>query len=83
MEVNMTMEGLKYMVLGMTTVFLFLLLMIVVLKLQKKLLDKFFPPKPVSVTPVRSTVQRTASAASEDEEAIAAITAAITEFKKG
>ena len=85
MEVNMTMEGLKYMVLGMTTVFLFLLLMIVVLKLQKKLLDKFFPPKPVSVTPVRTNTQAAASsaAANEGEEVIAAITAAITEFKKG
>ncbi|HHD83515.1 MAG TPA: hypothetical protein ENK93_01440 [Campylobacteraceae bacterium] len=83
MEVNMTMEGLKFMVLGMTTVFLFLLLMIAVLKLQKKLLDKYFPPKPVSVTPVRSTVQTAASATEEEEETIAAITAAITEFKKG
>ncbi len=81
MEVNMTVEGLKYMVLGMTTVFLFLLLMIAVLKLQKFLLEKFFPPKPVSVTPVKAASG--APASTEDEETIAAITAAITEFKKG
>lgn len=82
MDVNMTMEGIKFMILGMTTVFLFLLLMIVVLKLQKKLLDKFFPSKPVSIAPVRPAGGNTAPSA-EDEETIAAITAAITEFKKG
>lgn len=81
MDVNMTIEGLKYMVLGMTTVFLFLLLMIYVLKLQTKLLNKFFPPKPVSVAPVKPT--RSAAPSVEEEETIAAITAAITEYKKG
>jgi len=81
MDVNMTLEGLKYMVLGMTTVFLFLLLMIYVLKLQTKLLNKFFPPKTASVAPVRPSAPSVAS--TEEEETIAAITAAITEFKKG
>jgi len=82
MEVSMTIEGLKYMVLGMTTVFLFLLLMIYVLKLQTKLLNKYFPPKPVSVAPVKAA-KPVSSASSEDEEVVAAITAAITEYKKG
>jgi len=82
MDVNMTMEGIKFMILGMTTVFLFLLLMIIVLKLQKKLLDKFFPPKPVSIAPATSAGGSTSPSA-EDEETIAVITAAITEFKKG
>ena len=81
MEVNMTIEGFKYMILGMTTVFLFLLLMIAVLKLQTKLLNKFFPPKPVSV-PVKSSAP-VSKASAEDEETVAAITAAITEFRKG
>ena len=81
MEVDMTIEGLKYMVLGMTTVFLFLLLMIYVLKLQTKLLNKFFPQKPVSVAPVKSSAPSTVS--TQEEETIAAITAAITEYKKG
>lgn len=82
MEVNMTIEGFKYMILGMTTVFLFLLLMIVVLKLQTKLLNKFFPPKPVSAAPVKSSAP-VSKASAEDEETVAAITAAITEFRKG
>ncbi len=83
MEVSMTMEGIKFMILGMTTVFLFLLLMIAVLKLQTKLLNKFFPPKPVSVAPVKSSASAATASSGEDEETIAAITAAITEFKKG
>jgi oxaloacetate decarboxylase gamma subunit len=82
MEANMTMEGIKFMILGMTTVFLFLLLMIAVLKLQTKILNKFFPPKPVSAAPVKSSVHAQ-SVSTEDEETVAAITAAITEFRKG
>ena len=79
MEVNMISEAIKYMFLGMTTVFLFLILLIFVLKLQAKLLNKFFPlKKPVSVAPVKPIIT-----ASEDEETIAVLTAAITEFKKG
>jgi len=81
MEVNMTIEGLKYMVLGMTTVFLFLLLMIYVLKLQKIILDKFFPPKPVTAAPVKQPTST--GSGTDDEETIAVITAAITEYKKG
>ncbi len=81
MEVNFAIEGLKFMFLGMTTVFLFLLLMIYVLKLQAKLVSKYFPPKPASVAPVKAVSSKAET--SEDEEIIAAITAAITEYKKG
>ncbi len=81
MEVNFAIEGLKFMFLGMTTVFLFLLLMIYILKLQAKLVQKYFPQKPASVAPVRAV--NTKAEVSEDEEVIAAITAAITEYKKG
>ena len=81
MEVNFAIEGLKFMFLGMTTVFLFLLLMIYVLKLQAKLVNKYFPPKPASVAPIKAVSSKAET--SEDEEIIAAITAAITEYKKG
>jgi len=83
MEVNMTIEGLKYMVLGMTTVFLFLLLMIYVLKLQKIILDKYFPQKPVTAAPVKQPRTAATTGGTDEEETIAAITAAITEYKKG
>ncbi|RUM65481.1 MAG: sodium pump decarboxylase subunit gamma [Sulfurospirillum sp.] len=80
MDANMTIEGLKYMVLGMTTVFLFLILLIYILKLQAKLLTKFFPTKSAGVTSVPPVA---AASGEEEEEIIAVITAAITEYKKG
>ncbi len=83
MEVNMIAEAVKYMFLGMTTVFLFLILLIYILKLQTKLLNKFFPPKPIPAAPVAKSAPATGAASTEDEETVAAITAAITEFKKG
>ncbi len=78
MEVNFITEGLKFMLLGMTTVFLFLLLMIYILKLQEKLIKKFFPQKVKSVTPTTSV---SPTPANEDAQLIAVITAAITDFK--
>jgi len=84
MEVNLVSEGLKFMVLGMTTVFLFLLLLIWVLKVQAKLVQKFFPQKSASLgAGVASKVaSTTASGKDDDAEVIAAITAAITDFRK-
>ena len=85
MEVNLVSEGLKFMVLGMTTVFLFLLLLIWVLKVQAKLVQKFFPTETGSG--VGAAAVGAASAASsvgknDDAEVIAAITAAITDHRK-
>jgi oxaloacetate decarboxylase gamma subunit len=79
MEVNLVTEGLKFMILGMTTVFLFLTLLIYVLKLQEKIITKYFPQKESKPTP---KVQAVTKPKSDDGEIIAAITAAITDFKK-
>ena len=81
MEVNLISEGLKFMVLGMTTVVLFLLLMIFVVNLQAKIIQKYFPPKPKSAS--KSSASRAVSGGTQDNsEVIAVITAAITDFKK-
>lgn len=80
MEVNLVTEGLKFMLLGMTTVFLFLLLLIVVLNIQAKLVQKFFPEK--KATASKSAANATNSEKKDDAEVIAAITAAITDFRK-
>ena len=83
MEVNLINEGLKFMVLGMTTVFLFLLLLIVVLKIQAKLIQKFFPEQISTATKAASLgVATAASGKKDDAEVIAAITAAITDHRK-
>jgi len=81
MEVNLVTEGLKFMVLGMTTVFLFLVLLIYVLKLQEKIITKYFPQKESkSTTPKK--VKAVTVPQNDDSQIIAAITAAITDFKK-
>lgn len=45
MEVNLIAETFKFLVLGMSTVFMFLVLMVVVVKLQSKIILKYFPQK--------------------------------------
>ena len=52
---NLVIEGLKFMVLGMTTVFLFLMLMILVLNIISKIVKKYFPHK--KLTPIRARKQ--------------------------
>ena len=42
MEVNLIVEALKFLVLGMSTVFIFLVLMVLVLELQAKIITKYF-----------------------------------------
>jgi oxaloacetate decarboxylase gamma subunit len=79
MELNLVEEGLKFMVLGMVTVFLFLILMVLILHFQAKLINKFFPQK-VASTPSRPTSTQ-ASSKKDDKALVAAITAAITTFK--
>jgi len=79
MELNLVTEGFKFMVLGMVTVFLFLILMVIILHFQAKLLNKFFPQK-VASTPRRTTSSQ-ASSKKDDKALVAAITAAITTFK--
>jgi oxaloacetate decarboxylase gamma subunit len=80
MEINLVEEGLKFMVLGMVTVFLFLILLVIVLNFQAKIINKFFPQK--VVLPTKRTASSPQQPASKNNKAlIAAITAAITTFK--
>ncbi|PID47550.1 MAG: hypothetical protein CR967_03940 [Proteobacteria bacterium] len=75
MEMNLVSEGLKFMALGMVTVFLFLILMVIVLKIQSSIIAKFFT-KPLVQVPNSST-QNT----QDDTALVAVISAAITQFK--
>ena len=80
MDANLVLEAFKFMVLGMTTVFLFLILMVFVLKVQANIVNRYFlkksktQPKPISSQKVATT--------KDDTSLIVAITAAIAEFKK-
>ena len=79
MEINYAVEGLKFMFLGMSAVFTFLLLLIFVLKMQEKIFKKYFPQKENKITPV---VPAVSAKKQDDSQTVAVITAAITEFKK-
>jgi len=68
-------EGLKFMVLGMGTVFSFLILMIIAMNLQAYIINKFFP-EPVATPPKASSSNTNKNAK------IAAISAAIMHHKQ-
>ncbi|HFS85308.1 MAG TPA: Na+-transporting oxaloacetate decarboxylase subunit gamma [Epsilonproteobacteria bacterium] len=75
-EVNLIAESIKFMVLGMGVVFLFLWILVQVVKIQAKIIGKYFPDQEPQVSPP-------AAKQDQDESArVAAIIAAVTEFRK-
>jgi oxaloacetate decarboxylase gamma subunit len=77
-EVNYVVEALKFMVLGMGVVFIFLIVLVQMIKLQASLIEKYFPenaPK-APVTPKVSSVDE------DEQQRVAAIIAAVSEFRK-
>ncbi len=73
-DVNLIGESVKFMVLGMTVVFTFLYILIQAIKLQAKIISKYFPEETPKVP--------TSSGQSDESQRIAAIIAAVTEFRK-
>ncbi len=71
-------EGVKFLVLGMTTVYIFLYLMVVILKIESKIVQKYFPSAKKTPPPIKTSQKKV----SNDDEIVAAITAAIIEHKK-
>jgi oxaloacetate decarboxylase gamma subunit len=78
METNLVIESLKFMVLGMGIVFVLLALIVFLTNIQAKIVAKYFPDKPKMPIGVKSN-----SVTSNDAAVIAAIVAAVTEYKKG
>ena len=79
MEVNVIAEALKFMVLGMGVVFIFLYVMILSVKLQARIIGKSFPDKAPVVPPASSA----SSTGNADQQAhVTAVIAAVTEFHK-
>jgi len=75
-ETNLVLEGVKFMILGMGTVFLFLSIMILVMNIMSKLIHKYFPEIDPSAAPVKTTGME------DKKKVVAAIFAAIMEDKK-
>ena len=76
METNLILEGFKFMGLGMTTVFVFLLIMIFCMNVMSATIHKFFPePQASTDTPVKTQ--------KDNRKIIAAISAAISHHRQG
>ncbi len=75
METNLIIEAAKFMVLGMGIVFFFLIVMVYVLKIQAKIIGKYFPYK--KVEPIKPKTHQKAS----DTAKMAAIVAAVQHHK--
>jgi len=71
---NLVFEGFKFMILGMGTVFAFLILMIIAMNIQSYIIHKFFPEP--QVAPTSSSAQ--SNSKSNKGAKVAAISAAIT-----
>jgi len=79
METNLVMEGVKFMFLGMGTVFTFLIIMIFTINLMSLIIHKFFPEPQA----VEETVSDTTTQQQDNKKIIAAITAAIAYHRQG
>ena len=75
METNLIFEGLKFMVLGMGTVFVFLVIMIMAMNAMSSIIHKYFP----EVQPVEPKSNQ----ADDKKKVVAAITAAIMHHRNG
>ncbi|OHE06733.1 MAG: pyruvate carboxylase [Sulfurimonas sp. RIFOXYD12_FULL_33_39] len=79
METNLVVEGFKFLVIGMGTVFLFLAFMIFMMGIMSNIVHKFFPEvQPKSV----SSAQNTQDAQNNQKKIVAAITAAIKHHRE-
>ncbi len=78
METNLVIEGIKFMFLGMGTVFAFLIIMILVMNVMSSIVHKFFP-EPIPSVPGEETKSNNKN----DKKIIAAISAAIAHHRQG
>jgi oxaloacetate decarboxylase gamma subunit len=76
MEYSLVGEGLKFMVLGMLIVFAFLAVLVQVMKLQAKIIGKYFKEEAPVVTTSTSN-----NDSEEESRRVAAIIAAVTDFR--
>ncbi|ADV46510.1 OadG family protein [Nitratifractor salsuginis] len=77
MEVHLVEESIKFMILGMGIVFVFLYILVLLMRLQAWIIERFFPEK--------SSRQKAAPALKADDEEgarVAAIVAAVAEYRK-
>ncbi len=81
MEMNPVLESLKFMVLGMGTVFLFLVTLIYCMNIMSSILSKYFPEARPDVNAKLNSAA--SSTQKDDKKIVAAITAAIKYHREG
>ena len=75
MEYSLVGESLKFMILGMLIVFVFLAVLVQVMKFQAKIIGKYFKEEAPAVT------APTTNDSEEEARRVAAIIAAVTDFR--
>lgn len=76
METNLVIEGMKFMFLGMSTVFAFLIIMILFMNAMSAIIHRFFPEPQASADVTEAPKQ-------DNKKIVAAITAAIKYHREG
>ncbi len=77
MEINLVGESLKFMVLGMLIVFVFLAVLVQVVKIQAKIIKKYFKEE----VPVPAVTTSPTNDSEEESRRVAAIIAAVADFR--
>lgn len=72
---NELISGLSLMLVGMTTVFCFLTLLVICINISSKVINRFWPE---ALSSTESTTQRNTST---DDEVVAAITSAVHQYR--
>jgi len=75
-DVNNVLEAFKFMLLGMGVVFFFLFIVVQVVELQAKLIAKYFPENTS-----KTSAPKAGNTTDEEQRRVAAIIAAVTEFR--
>jgi oxaloacetate decarboxylase gamma subunit len=75
MDINILYEGIKFMILGMSTVFVFLAVLIIMMNILSYIIDRFFPE-------LKHTTAIVAPAQKDNKKIVAAITAAVMQYRK-
>jgi len=76
MEANLIMEGVKFMILGMGTVFVFLIVMIACMNIMSTIINRYFPEP-------QASTDAPAQGSQDKKKIVAAITAAIKYHRQG
>jgi len=81
MELHLVAESVKFMILGMTIVFLFLYLLVWLMRLQAWLISRYFPQQDIPVKQ-RKFGGVISEEAEEERRRVAAIIAAVQEYRR-